>query len=221
MTPGKFRKEAASHDSVTRAPSPSNYDERGDRRFHFGTQESGRNTVWIILLGLIVTTMPATLVPDDVLSRFAILDGYANLLGDLIPSINALASVSVFPEVTRLVLACAWTCAPVQTLLLLLSGSAVFDLGYLRRRRFFYAFLLSVALIVVTTLALFQYVDPSDLVGNTLSERVLRSMSTSKLALGLIAGCAAITIAGTLCLLIVWLKLFPKIYLDVKEKDSL
>lgn len=103
-----------------------------DRPYGFGTAESGRNGIAIIIFGLVVTTTTALVAPHDVLSRVGFLSAYVNLLSGVVPSINALAPVSSFPEVTRLVLAVTWTCAPIQTLLLLWSRTARFDLDSLR-----------------------------------------------------------------------------------------
>jgi hypothetical protein len=185
-----------------------------NRPHGFGTPQSGRNSVPIILFGLFVTATTALFAPTDVLSQFKYLDAYVKYVGAVILSIDAMAEVSLFPQVTRLVLSCAWTVALIQTLLMYWRRTIMFDLEYARQRKYIFTFLLMIALLAVLTLARFQYIDPADLLGNTLSNSVLRAMSTSRLALGFVSGCLAIFVAASLAMFIECGRRISEIYFN-------
>src|SRR5437879_3280883 len=63
-------------------------------------------------ISLALLSALALLLPDDAISRYALLRDYATLCRTFIPGIDRLARVSSFPEVTTVVVSVMWTLVP-------------------------------------------------------------------------------------------------------------
>lgn len=145
---------------------------------------SDRAALWIYLMSFVPVLLLALLAPDSVLSAFPALNEYTQILRDIFPAIDRLASVSAFPEVTRLVLSLEWTLLPLQALLYFIFVSRSVNFTLWRERRTFIAIGLPILLgLFVWGTAIFFEVNPSDLQGQMKSERMLRLVSTSRLGL--------------------------------------
>jgi hypothetical protein len=172
-----------------------------------------RANVWIYLISIIPATTVALLAPDNVLSQHPSLDHLTMILRNLLPSIDRLAVVSSFPEVTRLVLAVEWTILPIQTILFIVFRTYAVKVDLLRERRFLIAFGLPILVgVFVWCVALLYEVTPTDLQGNLLNESLLRSVSTSRLGLGIISSIFLSGTALVVGVLLVWARLIPHVY---------
>jgi hypothetical protein len=123
-----------------------------------------------------------------------------------------LAGVSAFPEVTKLVLSVVWTLAPVQMLLCAGRLHLRPNWSAISRHRIASTFILLIVGFAVVSLAVLYEMRPSDLEGWTISERVLKAVSTSRLWLGLVAGFMVSAAAMVLYVILFELRHFHHIY---------
>lgn len=169
---------------------------------------------WIYLLVLAPVLLVALFAPPNVLSGFPAVDQYTLLMRDMFPMIDRLASVSQFPEVTRLVLSIEWTLVPVQTVLFLIIMSKSIDLTPLRERRAFIGIMLPV--IVGTMLwstAVFWDVTTWDLYDGK-SGSLLRLVSTTRVGLAIGSSLVMTLTAFFIAYFLVWIRFIPRVYFD-------
>jgi hypothetical protein len=164
-------------------------------------------------LSMLLLALVAVIVPQDVITRNRFLHDYVAVSGIVIPSVEKLAAVSSFPEVTRLVVSLMWTLVPVFTALYLVKVQVpeIFSVRY-REKPFFLTFATVVMAMSIVLLAVLFDITPEDLKGGLLNESVLRAVSTSRMGLGFIAGFFSAAIAMMLFVVLVWFFNVPRIY---------
>jgi len=181
-----------------------------------------RANVWIYFLSIVPATIAALLTPDNVLSQHPSIDQYTQIFRHVLPSIDRLAAVSSFPDVTRLVLTVEWTMLPIQTILFIVFRSYTAKVDLLRERRFLIAVGLPILVgIFLWCAALLYEVTPMDLQGNLLNESLLRSVSTSRLGLGIISSIFLSGTALVVGVLLVWARFIPHIYFGYEGGSQL
>jgi hypothetical protein len=115
--------------------------------------------VWAayITMGMLL----AILLPSDIVTAIPLLGDFTELMSGLIPSIEKIASVSAFPEVTRTYFSVMWATQP------LLTAFTIFQLRW-ELKRHPLSKLIWVTFLGVPMLALFVYITlflPGDVVG--------------------------------------------------------
>lgn len=145
------------------------------------------------------------LASTDVLTMQPGLQKFTSLCREMIPAIDRLAAVSSFPEVTQLVLSVLWALVPVQIAILVTLNGFAPKLDLIKEKPFYTAFLCVVALIMLAICTFLFEITPSDLEGGLLSDWVLRSVSTSRIGLGIGASIYTAGVAiGIVCLFVVF-----------------
>src|SRR5256885_10331032 len=92
-------------------------------------------------ISLALLSALALLLPDDAISRYALLRDYTTLCRTFIPGIDRLARVSSFPEVTTVVVSVMWTLVPCLKAIYFLSKLIHIGLFVrIRRNRIYLAF---------------------------------------------------------------------------------
>lgn len=146
-----------------------------------------------ILLGLMV----AVISPNTVLTDSPVLHAFTDFMALLIPGIDRLAKVSQFPEVTRFTSAVLWATVPLQALVSAYPGVYVFRMEIIRQRKLF-AFICWVAmplLVLLMASISIQELNPEKLARKNLFAWGLRSVSESRVWLGVIGGAVAYSAA--------------------------
>jgi hypothetical protein len=188
------------------------------------TTDNRNNAVfaWCFSVAMLLLVLVAVIIPRDVITKYPVLQEYIALIGAAIPGIERLAAVSSFPEVTRLVVSLMWTLVPVFTAVYFLKVQVPesFFTRY-RERPFFFGFGTVVVAISVVLLAVLYDITPEDLKGGLINETVLRTISTSRIGLGLIAGFFSAGIAGMIYVVLMWLLNLPRIYFSKRGGNRL
>jgi hypothetical protein len=164
-------------------------------------------------VAMLLLFLLAVIVPKNVLTQHRFLQDYVAATGGVIPGIARLAAVSSFPEVTKLVVSLMWTFVPIFTAIYLWKVQVPESfLARLKQRPFFLSFGFVVIAISMVLLAVLYDITPEDLVGGLTNESVLRTISTSRGGLGLIAGFFSAGIAMMIYMVLIWLLNLPRIY---------
>jgi hypothetical protein len=130
-----------------------------------------------------------------------------------VPGIERLAAVSSFPEVTRLVVSLMWTLVPIFAVVFTLKIQMPESfLARYRERPFFLNFATAVMALSIVMLAVLYDITPEDLRGGLMNETVLRTISTSRIGLGLVAGFFSAGIAMMTYMVLLWFFSLPHIY---------
>jgi hypothetical protein len=174
--------------------------------------------LWATGTPVLVLALVALLAPEDVISRYPLLQTYTAACRAVIPGIDRLARVSSFPEVTRLVVSMMWTAVLILAVMYVLKLKVPGDgwEQYSGRRPYLTLTIIVMALSVVSVAVLYE-IEPEDLRGGMLNERVLRGLSTSRLGLGMITGFFASGMALLLWVLLRWLRDFRTLYFAKRE----
>jgi uncharacterized membrane protein YfcA len=173
-------------------------------------------------VAMLLLVLIAIFVPRQVITQYPILQDYIAVSRSLIPGIERLAAVSSFPEVTRLVVSAMWTLVPIFVAVYLLKVQATKRfVEHVRQRRFFHTFGIVVIAISVVLLAVLYDITPQDLEGGLLNETVLRTISTSRMGLGLITGFFSAGIAMLVYMVLIWLLNLPRIYFSKQGGTTL
>ena len=185
---------------------------------------NNRVVLWHICVSLIPSLAAPLLAPENVLSRYGFLREFVSLCSSAIPGIARLATVSSFPEVTKLVLSVSWTLVIVQTIQYLSMGRTPrrFWLRFqnrLQNRLYWTAMVPLLVSIVVGYIQLFD-ITPEDLKGGMMGERTLRWISGSRFGLGVMAPICMSTIALFIYLVLSWFRDIPWIYFHAKRGGS-
>ena len=180
----------------------------------------GHNSILIIGCGLVVSIISALILPENILEKSSALTIYVAYVANLVPSVNAFAAISLFPQVTKTVLAIILTFAPMQTVMLLASRTISFDYRILRKHGVLYAVCLFVTLATLIWVTSIQGIDPSIMSRNTIGGLVLSTISRSRVGLGIVGGAFGFTIGGAIALLLEWLKVFPVVYFSKGGHES-
>jgi len=173
-------------------------------------------------ISLALLSALALLLPDDAISRYALLRDYTTLCRTFIPGIDRLARVSSFPEVTTVVVSVMWTLVPFLTAIYFLRTRIPIEFWQrVRRNRFYFAFSIIVVVVSIGLIVVIYDVEPNDLEGGLLNERILYGVSTSRLGLGLVAGLFLSAIAPLLCMVLMWLTNIRHIYFEQRGGNRL
>jgi hypothetical protein len=166
---------------------------------------------------LIVGIALALFIPENVLSVYGALRSFVEFMASLIPSINNLAKLSAFPEVTKLVLSWTWAIAPIVFIFFLydflptpLSAETL-----ARYERYKIVLTLSVYIflpaMIFAAAVLLGDLTPRQS-GGTVGDAVDRSMSESRLWLGVVASCISLMIGFILTIIVLWTRLIPFLF---------
>jgi len=143
--------------------------------------------VGLMVLWPIVVTLPIAIVaPDNVLSYSQAIVTFVSILQRMIPNIDALAGISKFPEVTKLVCSSAYTLVPIH--LGVIWRETRMNRNTIRSRpmngTLFVLVLACVFWVFTASLGVFP--PPEKAV--TQSELLMQSMGQTRIALGFGAG---------------------------------
>ena len=173
--------------------------------------------VAMLLLGLVAVTIPA-----DVITQYRFLRGYIAVSSTIIPGIERLAAVSSFPEVTRLVVSMMWTLVPIFTAVYLLKMRVPEEnFEQFRQRPFVLTFSIIIVASLIVLFAVLREMTFDDLARGTISEIILRGVSTSRVSLGLIAGFLSAAIAAMLYIVLIWFLNLRRIYFPEQGGNKL
>jgi hypothetical protein len=173
-------------------------------------------------LAMLLLVLVSVLVPEDVIAQYRFLQDCIAVTSMVIPGVERLAAVSSFPEVTRLVVSLMWMLVPVFTAFYVLKMEV--PERYFERFRestFFLTFATVIVALLLVLGAVLYDITPDDLVGGMLNETVLRTVSTSRIGLGLIAGFFAGGFAGMLYCVLIWAFNLRRIYFPKRGDTTL
>jgi hypothetical protein len=174
-------------------------------------------------LGLYLCTLvPCILVsleaPRNVLEQWPFLARYVSFIAQFIPSIEKIAAISIFPEVSRLIVAMAWSVVPFQILYFFLSKNVRLDVDRIRMRPWLFGLAITVgALASMTMLFRAGSFNAADIEGRSVGRMSLRILSTSRLGLGIGAALFStfFSLMSTLLLSFCWH--IPQIYFPTRK----
>jgi hypothetical protein len=177
---------------------------------------SGRRSssdVLILFVSLVPVLIVAFIAPTNVLSSFATLEKFTHIFRDVLPAIDRLATVSSFPEVTKLVLSIEWILVPVQVVLFYLRINPHFNADQARAYGAYWLIGLFLLLgVSLWSTAIFYDVAPSDLQGGMYGESLLRLASTSRLGLTIVTSLGISVTALFMAVFCLWIRHLPDIY---------
>lgn len=146
-----------------------------------------------ILLGLTVAIMS----PDTVLTDSPILRAFTDFVASFIPGIDRLAKVSQFPEVTRFTSAVLWATVPLQALVSAYPGIYVPRFEMIRQKKIlmFFGWLIMPLLVLMMASVSIHELSIEELARKDIYHWGLRSVSESRIWLGIIGGAVACSVA--------------------------
>lgn len=146
-----------------------------------------------ILLGLTVAVMS----PNSVLTDSPMLRAFTDFIASLIPGIDRLAKVSSFPEVTRFTSAVLWATVPVQALVFAYPGVYVPRFEMIRQKKIlmFFGWLIMPLVVLMIASVSIRELSIEELARKDIYHWGLRSVSESRMWLGLIGGVTACSVA--------------------------
>lgn len=158
-----------------------------------------------ILLGLTVAAMS----PDTVLTDSLILGAFTDFMASIIPGINRLAKVSQFPEVTRFTSAVLWATVPLQALVSAYPGVYVPRFEIIRQKKvlMFFFWLLCPLMVLLMASVSIRELSLEELARKDIYHWGLRSVSESRVWLGIIGGAVAYSAAA---LIFIFITFWPR-----------
>lgn len=160
----------------------------------------------------------ALLTPVDVFKLFPLLNQSTVLIRDLLPSIERLAWISSFPDVTRLVLSLAWVLIPIQVGLLLWFRVIPIEVSTIYDRRHGMAFMVGVSLVIFFWGHLFFEFSQEEMNNKGIAAALIRFASTSRIGMGLTVGAIMSGIAWTIAMICIWARHVPYVYFNFRGK---
>lgn len=168
-----------------------------------------------VLLGLVV----AVSASGTVLSESPMLAAFTDFMASVIPGIDRLAKVSQFPEVTRFTSAVLWATVPLQALAFAYPGVLIFRTEMIKRKkiRSLFFWLMAPLLVLIMASVSIHELTAEKLEGKNLFAWGLRSVSESRVWLGIIGGAVAYSAAGCVFGFLAWWPRTWAIYFGTKN----
>jgi hypothetical protein len=162
----------------------------------------------VIVIGLVSSLA----TPATSLDRVATLRTFAEFMGSLVPSIDHLAGLSAFPQVTRLSLSILWASTPLQVIVLVWTPGSIFSVEHIRKKLLPITLLYLSFVPAVIAFALFLLGADVDLAGRGVYTRTIRVMSNSRIALGLLGPGIVLAVSVCVASMVLWIKHWPTLY---------
>lgn len=154
-------------------------------------------------------------LPDDILTRSILSQRYAGLMASWVPTIDQMANISAFPQVTRFFLAVMWSLVPVVTILILwLPGVLDFQINKIRENKFLYtaSFIFIPFVVIFVSMFLIAADGVNSLEGGMVHELILRNVSYSKIWLSFFGSIMVLVVSFALSGFLKWVRSFKEIY---------
>lgn len=157
------------------------------------------------VVGLII--MPV--LPDDVTSRYAVADRYADWVGSWIPMVDHIAALSRFPEVAKLYLALMWGIVPAWVYMLFqVQEDRLISYEYHARHKIFFIFAYLVFLpMLVYFSVIFPVTSYADL------PTLMKWAVSSRFGMVMIGTIFPACVAYSVYSIVLWAKRIPRLYL--------
>lgn len=160
---------------------------------------------WFYILTLMPCVIVSLFAPDNVIDLVPIIAGFVSLLTDWVPSVERLAAVSAFPQVTSLVVALVWSVAPFQVFYVLNSPNFRLNINQTQVRPIVFGVgVVFLSAGFISMLYLMKDFSADDMTAGTWGAAALRSVSSSRFVLAF----AAITMSTFLAILFAALVLY-------------
>lgn len=175
---------------------------------------------WLYLCTLAPCILVSLTAPTNVLEQWPLAARYVSFIAQFIPSIERVAAISTFPEVSRLIVAIAWSVVPFQILYFFLSKNVRLDVDRIRMRPWLFGLAITVGTTAfMTMLFMVGSFSAADIDGRSVGSMSLRILSTSRLGLGIGAGLFStfFSLMSTLLLMFCWH--IPQIYLPTRKRS--
>lgn len=165
----------------------------------------------ILVFGVVL----AFVIPDSILKDYPQLRYFTDVMVEIVPSIEQLARVSRFPEVTLVFSAMIWPLFPIFFGIFLFVPGMLRTKDYIvehaRKKKWIFALAVPVFIAMVYWLTHME-VKPGDLEKATMGGTILRAVSESRFWMGLLGTSAVIAAAQVLVIAVTWLRFFRQIY---------
>jgi hypothetical protein len=178
------------------------------------------DNVWFYLASIVSSIVIALFAPNDVLTKHSYMQAYVSIFAQFVPSIDKLAAVSSFPEVTQLVLSVMWSLIPIQIAIFFRNPGYTPNMEMIRKKRPF--FIPGLAIFAACFYGIYFLFDvtTADLEKDMLNTQMLRFASTSRFGLGILAGCCGTATSLMIISASIWIRFCPGTYFTKENKES-
>lgn len=179
----------------------------------FGRASDRRYTQALVLAPIAIIPVVSLLTPEAAFSRQSVLGLIADGIALGIPSINHLAKVSRFPELTKGIWGLAWLFVPLQVFVAVRSPVFLHYTDAEVRRRIWISPVAAVILLsaIVYVTVRFWPITNTDLDGYRLHRQALGWSSESRLGLGVLAGFVCTGVAIFVAAFLKWLRVYIRV----------
>ena len=172
------------------------------------------------LVMIVPVATVAFVTPIDVFKQLPFLDQLTAPIGQLLPSIERLAGISSFPDVTRLVLSLSWALFPIQVCLFLLFRVIHIEVSTIYARRLGMAFMVAVSFVLFFWGHLFFEFSAEEMNDKGIAASLISLTSTSRIGMGLTVGVIMSGVGWTIAMICIWLWYVPHVYFNYRGKTK-
>ena len=154
----------------------------------------------------------ALVIPNTVLSSWTAFRSFTNFMISAVPSIDHVASISRFPDATRLFLAIMWATVPIQVMVFVLKPGGSFSVSHIKNKLLPITLLYLSLVPAIVLFAVFIFGSDFDSAGRGFYTRTMNIISNSRIALGIVSSILILSVSFFISSMILWIRNWPEIY---------